>query len=68
MAKDGDKLVRYITQQVVTFLDTPRTTRLESRKRNKSNRENWVLRWFGFVPFALSFWYKNVKKRRRRKA
>lgn len=68
MAKDGDKLVRYITEQVVTFLDTPRTTRLESRKRNKNNRERWAFRWFGLLPFAISFWYKNVKKKRRRKA
>ncbi|MEX2415479.1 MAG: YqzE family protein [Paenibacillaceae bacterium] len=63
---DGDKLVRYITQQVVSFLETPRTTRVESRKRDKSSREQWAFRWFGLVPFALSFWYKKVKKKRRR--
>lgn len=63
---DGDKLIRYITQQVVSFLETPRTSRVESRNRKKSNRELWALRWFGLVPFALSFWYKNVKRKRRK--
>ena len=65
---DGDKLVRYITQQVVNFLDTPRTTRLESRRRNRTNRERWAYRWFGMIPFALGFWYKNVRKKRKHKA
>lgn len=63
---DGDKLVRYITQQVVSFLDTPRASRAESRRRNKGSREQWASRWFGLIPFALSFWYKNVRKKRRK--
>lgn len=63
---DGDKLIRYITQQVVSFLDTPRTSRTESRRRNRSSREQWAFRWFGLVPYALSFWYKNVRKKWRK--
>jgi len=65
---DGDKLVRYITQQVVSFLETPRSTRVESRQQKKSNRELWAFRWFGMVPYALSFWMQRVKKKKRRKA
>lgn len=67
VAKDGDKLVKYITEQVVTYLDTPKETRLESRMKNRKNRERWVFRWFGFVPYALSFWYRGIRKKRQRK-
>lgn len=63
---DGDKLVRYITQQMVSFLDSPRSSRTNSRSRYRNNREHWAFRWFGLVPFALSFWYKNVRKKRKR--
>jgi hypothetical protein len=63
---DGDKLVRYITEQVVTFLETPRGTRIASRKSRKNNKERWAYRWFGLVPFALGFWIRSVRKKRRK--
>ncbi|MNO16665.1 hypothetical protein D3C76_63510 [compost metagenome] len=52
MAK-GDELVKYITERVVDYVETPREIRKERRIRNK---EPWSSRWFGMIPFSISLW------------
>lgn len=62
MAK-GDELVKYITERVVDYVETPREVR---RERSKP-REPWTRRWFGMIPFSLSLWAKELPKVNRRK-
>ncbi|WP_018750664.1 YqzE family protein [Paenibacillus sanguinis] len=62
MAK-GDELVKYITERVVDYVETPREVR---RERSKP-REPWTQRWFGMIPFSLSLWAKELPKVNRRK-
>ncbi|WP_438448662.1 YqzE family protein [Gorillibacterium sp. sgz5001074] len=54
MAKSDD-LVKYITQQVVTYIDTPREVRRQMRQERRSKRreEPWSSRWFGLLPLSL---------------
>lgn len=54
MAKSED-LVKYITQQVVTYIDTPREVRrqLKQERRTRRREEPWGSRWFGMLPLSL---------------
>ncbi|MBD8498722.1 YqzE family protein [Paenibacillus arenosi] len=61
MAKKED-LLKYITKQVVTYVDTPQTERQERRNEVRQRpREHWMVRWFGLVPFSISMWAEHVK-------
>lgn len=61
MAK-GDELVKYITERVVDYVETPREVR---RERSKP-KEPWTRRWFGMIPFSLSLWAKELPRVNRR--
>jgi hypothetical protein len=52
MAK-GDELVKFITQQVVTYIDTPKEVRKQAKESSKEQRENWQTRWFGMLPMSI---------------
>lgn len=66
MAKSDD-LIKYITERVVTYIDTPRDVRREKRKLVKRRKEHWAVRWFGMVPFSIRMWVDRQKERRAKK-
>ncbi|MBB3128855.1 hypothetical protein FHS19_003530 [Paenibacillus rhizosphaerae] len=47
----GDELVKYITERVVSYMETPK----EERRKQKY-KEPWTVKWFGMIPFGLSQW------------
>ncbi|MEO2214042.1 YqzE family protein [Paenibacillus amylolyticus] len=57
MAK-SDELVKYITQRVVHYIDTPK----EERKGRTKRKEPWAMKWFGMIPFAVSLWVGKKEK------
>lgn len=59
MSKKRDELILYITKQVVTYMDTPKSIRKEEKQRS---REHWVTRWFGLMPFSMKITATNVKQ------
>jgi hypothetical protein len=61
MAEKGEELVQYITQKVVHYMKTPKEERKLSRQLRP--KEAWMSRWFGAVPFALSMWFEQRKKK-----
>ncbi|GIO39449.1 hypothetical protein J41TS12_43100 [Paenibacillus antibioticophila] len=61
MAK-GDELVKYITERVVDYVETPREVR---RERSRA-RESWGSRWFGMIPFSISLWVKQIPVKRKK--
>lgn len=61
MAK-GDELVKYITEKVVDFVETPREVR---RERSKP-KEPWTRRWFGMIPFSVSLWAGQLPVKRKK--
>lgn len=65
MAK-GDELVKYITQQVVTYMDTPKDVRRKQRQEKRTSRQEapWVSRWFGVLPISLRLWFRSRKNSR----
>ncbi|MDT3425862.1 ribonuclease PH [Paenibacillus forsythiae] len=62
MASDGEELVKYITEKVVVYMESPR----DSRARHQGGRQPWSQRWFGMLPLGLSMWRSNRKVRDKR--
>ncbi|MNI56731.1 hypothetical protein D3C73_1117510 [compost metagenome] len=62
MAK-GDELVKYITERVVDYVETPR----EVRKERVKYREPWANRWFGLIPFSISLWVERIPRKGKKK-
>ncbi|MEK8130505.1 YqzE family protein [Paenibacillus filicis] len=54
----SDELVKYVTERVVRYIDTPREVRKQARAGRKETRERWEVRWFGMLPLALGMWRK----------
>lgn len=52
MAGKGEELLKYLTERVVTYMETPRG----ERKRQSQSREQWSSRWFGMIPMSLRIW------------
>ncbi|AJS59398.1 YqzE family protein [Paenibacillus sp. IHBB 10380] len=47
---DEFKLVKYITEQVVMYMETPK----QERKRETVVKETWSTKWFGMIPISLA--------------
>ncbi|MBO8171270.1 MAG: YqzE family protein [Bacillaceae bacterium] len=41
-------LVKYLTEEFVKYVETPRKQRKERKVR-----ENWSSRWFGMIPMSI---------------
>ncbi|MNJ58961.1 hypothetical protein D3C77_546200 [compost metagenome] len=54
MAK-GDELIKYITERVVDYIETPKDIR-QSRTPVKV-KESWSSKWFGMIPISLGIWW-----------
>ncbi|HEU5140501.1 MAG TPA: YqzE family protein [Bacillales bacterium] len=59
----SNDLVRFITEQMVTHFNQPRTERKEVRKQRKTVRPPFTNRWFGVIPFAMLFFLRNLLRR-----
>lgn len=42
-------LLRYVTEQLVRYMENPK----KLRKEEKAVKEPWQLRWFGQIPTSL---------------
>ncbi|AZS16256.1 YqzE family protein [Paenibacillus lutimineralis] len=56
MSSKGDELVKYITERVVDYVETPRDVR---RERSRG-RQSWSQTWFGMIPFSISLWVRQI--------
>ncbi len=56
--------VKYVTQQFVSYVDTPSEQRKAEREERKATKLPFSYRWFGLIPFALSqtFHFKRKSK------
>lgn len=43
----SNDIVKYLTQEFVKFIDTPKN------ERKKKPKEQWSSRWFGMIPMAI---------------
>jgi hypothetical protein len=61
MAK-GDELVKFITEQVVTYIETPKEVRKQAKQSSKQHKESWQTRWFGMLPLAIRMLIQQARK------
>ncbi|SDC25760.1 YqzE-like protein [Paenibacillus sp. UNCCL117] len=54
----SDELVKYVTERVVRYIDTPREVRRQVRAGRKEAKEPWEVRWFGMLPLSIRMWRK----------
>lgn len=64
MAK-GDEYVKYVAEQFVTYMETPREERRQIRTSAKARREHWLTRWFGYGPMSIMLWWRGRIERHR---
>ncbi|GIO30195.1 MULTISPECIES: YqzE family protein [Paenibacillus] len=58
----GEELVKYITERVVTFMETPK----EERRRKTKPKEPWSEKWFGMIPLGIML-MKRPSERKKQK-
>lgn len=54
--------VKYVTQQIVNYVDTPSEQRKKQKEERKENKLPFAYRWFGLIPFALGQVFNKKKK------
>ncbi|MGO4545726.1 YqzE family protein [Paenibacillus sp. 2TAB23] len=64
MAK-GDEYVKYMAEQFVAYIETPREERKQTRTSAKARREPWLTRWFGWGPMSIILWWRGLVQRQR---
>ncbi|WP_099158860.1 YqzE family protein [Virgibacillus ndiopensis] len=57
----GNDYVKYMTEQVVTYIDTPRDERKSRKKQQNSNVSSFSNKWLGVLPFALKMFMKKAE-------
>jgi len=57
----SDELVKYVTEQLLHYMETPREVRKQNRANYKAAREHWKYRWFGMLPAALQMWVNGLR-------
>lgn len=64
---DSSEYLKYVTERVVSYMDSPNQTEEEEEKQNKKlSREPWLTRWFGVAPMGLMMWWGNRADKKKR--
>ncbi|HWJ80307.1 MAG TPA: YqzE family protein [Niallia sp.] len=50
--------VKYLTQTFVQYMDQPKEERQKLKEQRKENKEPFMLRWFGILPYVIAFRFK----------
>lgn len=53
--------VKYMTQQFVKYIDTPRDERKERKEVRKETKTPASQQWFGILPYGFRLWLKQKK-------
>ncbi|WP_409301646.1 YqzE family protein [Peribacillus sp. SCS-155] len=46
-------LIKFLTQQIVRYLELPREDKKMRKENRKKSRETLYSHWFGMIPFSL---------------
>ncbi|MDQ0337678.1 hypothetical protein J2S00_000448 [Caldalkalibacillus uzonensis] len=50
----SQELIKFLTQTLVKYMDTPSDERKKRKHMRKVQRGEWHVHWFGMVPAALN--------------
>jgi len=59
----GEEIVKYVTQKVVEYIETPKEHRQQQRMNKRMSKEPWTTRWFGMIPLSLSMMFGTKRKK-----
>lgn len=54
----GNDYLKYITEEVVAYLDMTREEKKESKEQRKSEKQKLSNQWFGILPMSLKLFMK----------
>lgn len=59
----GNDYVKFMTQQVVTYMDLPKEERKQRRINHKAEKQYPVLgnKWFGVLPYAIKSIFRKAE-------
>ncbi|MFX3633074.1 MAG: YqzE family protein [Candidatus Pristimantibacillus sp.] len=57
----GNDLIKYVTVELVNYIETPRDERKQNKASAKALREHWLTRWFGLGPISVMLWWRSRK-------
>jgi hypothetical protein len=61
--------VKFVTQQFVSYMNSPKQDRKQKRQQRRSEREPFLNRWFGVLPLSIALLYqKNADKKHEKRA
>jgi hypothetical protein len=63
--KDGEELIKFLAEQVATYVQTPKEVRKHAKQIEKANKESWQSRWFGMLPLAIGMVAQQFRKSKR---
>ncbi|SMO49296.1 YqzE family protein [Melghirimyces algeriensis] len=55
--------LKFLVQEVVKHMDTPKEQRKEKRMNRRQKRLPWAYRWFGMVPLGMKMFASKQKSR-----
>ncbi|TRZ37603.1 YqzE family protein [Niallia circulans] len=50
--------VKYLTQTFVQYMDQPKEERKKIKQERRINKEPFMLRWFGILPYVFAYFFK----------
>jgi hypothetical protein len=57
--------VKYVTQTFVKYMDQPRDERKKQKESRRDEKEPFLFKWFGIIPYALLAGMKKGKAAKR---
>lgn len=57
--------VKFVTQQVVTYMNNPKEDRVQKRLQRRLEKEPFLKRWFGVIPLSISLLYRRTSNRKK---
>jgi hypothetical protein len=63
--KEREELLKFLAEQVVTYVHTPKEVRKHAKQIDKANIESWQSRWFGMLPLAIGMLAQQFRKNKR---
>lgn len=58
----GNDLIKYVTVELVNYIEKPRDERKQTKASAKALREHWLTRWFGWGPISVMLWWRGRTK------
>ncbi len=60
---DPEDWIKYMTEKLVVYVETPREVRKQKRSDHKQAKEPWLTRWFGVPGMSMLIWFRGHRRK-----